>query len=44
MNKADIVDVLTAAAAGDRRTVGDADVEMEIVPDADGDGPYRARR
>lgn len=28
MNKSDIVDVLSFVAAGDRRTVGDADVEM----------------
>lgn len=28
MNKSDVVDVLSFVAAGDRRTVGDADVEM----------------
>lgn len=28
MNKSDVVDVLTMVAAGDRRTVGDADVQM----------------
>ena len=28
MNKADIVDVLTAVRAGDNRTVGQGDVEM----------------
>jgi len=28
VNKSDVVDVLSMVAAGDRRTVGDADVEM----------------